>query len=117
MLTHDLKRRFTADEALEFFQKEYLELTEQQLNCLTYPHPFQDGSYVDCWDRIPPHLAEKWACHRTLPVPPSYPFLRWLCKKWPMEHIVPWTRWLLFCLMIFPRRRVLKLLRAMFLKQ
>ena len=116
MLTHDLKRRFTADEALEFFQNEYSELTEQQLNRLTYPHPSVRGSGFDCWDHIPPHLAEKWACHRTPPVPRSYPFLRRLCKKRPMEHVVPWTRWLLFSLMIFPRR-VLKSLQAMFLKQ
>ena len=53
MLTHDLKRRFTPDEALEFFQNEYSKLTEQQLNCLTYSHPFQDGAYIDCWHRLP----------------------------------------------------------------
>ena len=113
MLTHDLKRRFTADEALEFFQNEYSELTEQQLNRLTYPHPYEEGSGFDCWDRIPPHLAEKWACHRTPPVPPSYPVLRWICKKRPMEHVVPWIRWLLFSLVTFPRL-ILKSLQAIF---
>ena len=115
MLTHDLKRRFTADEALEFFQNEYSKLTEQQLNCLTYSHPFQDGSYIDCWNRIPPHLAEKWACHRLPPVPWSYPFLRWLWKKRRMEHVLPWIR-LFFSLIISPRR-ALKSLQVIFVKR
>ena len=111
MLTHDLKRRFTADEALEFFQKEYSELTEEQLNDFTPPN--EGGSGSDCWDYIPPHLAEKWACHRTPPVPLSYPVLRWLCRRRPMEHVVPWIRWLLFSLVTFPRR-VLKSLQTSF---
>ena len=118
MTTHDLKRRFTAEEALEFFQNEYSELTEEQLGCRTYYDI--DRSSFDCWDRIPPHLAVKWACHRTPPVPPSYPVLRWLCKRRPMEHVLPWIRWLIFSLVTFPRR-VLKSLQtsfcALFLKK
>ena len=123
MLTHDLKRRFTADEALEFFQNEYSELIEQQLNRLTYPHPCEEGTgFWLLGSHTPPHLAEKWACHRTPPMPLSYLVLRWLCKKMPMEHVepliwwllfglvVPWTWWLLFNLVGFPRL-VLKSLR------
>ena len=115
MTTHDLTRRFTPDawpdEALEFFQNEYSKLSEEQLN-----HPVvvnQWDSSINCWDHIPSHLAEKWACHRTPPVPPSYPVLRWLCKRRPMEHVVPWIRWLLFSLVTFPRR-VLKSLQTSF---
>jgi hypothetical protein len=110
MTTHDLTRRFTADEALEFFQNEYSELTEEQLNHLVAPN--RGGSRFNCWDRIPPHLAVKWACHRTAPVPLSYPVLRWLCRRRPMEHVVPWIRWLLFSLVTFPRR-ILKSLQMM----
>ena len=79
MTTHDLTRRFTADEALEFFQNEYSQLTEEQLNCFATPD--RGGSKFNRWDHIPPHLAEKWACHRTLPLPPSYPVLRWICRR------------------------------------
>ena len=114
MTTHDLKRRFTAEEALEFFQNEYSELTEEQLGCRTYYDI--DRSSFDCWDCIPLHLAVKWACHRTPPVPPSYPVLCWLCKRRPMEHVLPWIRWLIFSLVTFPRR-VLKSLQTSFLSR
>ena len=111
MTTHDLTRRFTVDEALEFFQNEYSELTEEQLGY----HTIYDleGTGFDYWDRIPRGLAEKWACHRTPPVPPLYPVLRWLCKRRHMDHVVPWMRWLLFSLVTFPRR-VLKSLQTSF---
>ena len=111
MTTHDLTRRFTADEALEFFQNEYSQLTKEQLGCHTYYDSNRSSS--ECWDLIPRHLAEKWACHRTPPVPLSYPVLRWLCKRRPMEHVVPWIRWFLSSLVTFPRR-VLKSLQMMF---
>ena len=48
MTTHDLTRRFTADEALEFFQNEYSQLTEEQLGCHTYYD--SDRSSSECWD-------------------------------------------------------------------
>ena len=111
MTTHYLTRRFTADEALDFFQNEYSTLREEQLNRLVTPDC--GGSNFDCWDRIPPRLGEKWACHRTPPVPPSYPVLHWLCKRRPMEHVVPWIRWFLFSLVMFPRC-ILKSLQTSF---
>ena len=111
MTTHDLTRRFTADEALDFFQNEYSILREEQLNRPVTPDC--GGSSFDYWDHMPPYLAEKWAHHRTPPVPLSYPVLRWLCKRRPMEHVVPWIRWLLFSLVTFPRR-VLKSLQTSF---
>ena len=111
MTTHDLTRRFTADEALDFFQNEYSTLREEQLNRPVTPD--RGGSSFDYWDHMPPYLAEKWAHHRTPPVPLSYPVLRWLCKRRPMEHVVPWIWWLLFSLVTFPRR-VLRSLRMMF---
>ncbi|PBK77789.1 hypothetical protein ARMSODRAFT_1077465 [Armillaria solidipes] len=70
MVTHDYKRRFTASEALKFFEDMYPLLPEEQLQAFPpmLPHP-EDHETFDKWKDLPPDLTKRWASYREPPLP------------------------------------------------
>ncbi|KAK0445394.1 kinase-like domain-containing protein [Armillaria borealis] len=70
MVTHDYKRRFTASEALKFFEDMYPLLPEEQLQAFPpmLPHP-EDHETFDRWKDLPPDLTKRWASYREPPLP------------------------------------------------
>ncbi|KAF4610841.1 hypothetical protein D9613_007183 [Agrocybe pediades] len=75
LTTHKLQRRFTASEALAFFEDFYGNLSEEQLNRRSPPREYSGLWYYehDRWASVPPHLAKKWAIYRE-------PSLSWKTK-------------------------------------
>ncbi|KAF9536586.1 hypothetical protein CPC08DRAFT_677014 [Agrocybe pediades] len=72
LTTHKIHQRFTASEALEFFENFYADLSEEELgkylpawDTAPYPRPYYD---CDRWASVPPHLAKKWAIYREPPL-------------------------------------------------
>ncbi|KAF9563628.1 hypothetical protein CPC08DRAFT_632647, partial [Agrocybe pediades] len=70
LTTHKLQRRFTAFEALAFFEDFYGNLSEEQLNRRSPPRKYSGLWYYehDRWASVPPHLAKKWAIYREPPL-------------------------------------------------
>ncbi|KAF9560143.1 hypothetical protein CPC08DRAFT_690409 [Agrocybe pediades] len=87
LTTHKLHQRFTASEALEFFENFYADLSEEELakelnvwNDVPHPQPYYD---CDRWASVPPHLARKWAIYREPPLSLRTRLLRKLFQhKW-----------------------------------
>ncbi|KAH9477423.1 hypothetical protein JR316_0009636 [Psilocybe cubensis] len=78
MITWDLRRRFTASEALQFFEQSLSEMSQKELET---PHPTMlrpDATYLnyDRWAGLPLDLKEKWKMHKTPPIPWHLMFLR-----------------------------------------
>ncbi|PBK96500.1 hypothetical protein ARMGADRAFT_899371, partial [Armillaria gallica] len=81
MVTRDYKRRFTAAEALKFFEDMYPLLTEEQLRA--YPPIYLDSidfRTFNRWKDLPPELAKQWASYREPPLPWSTKVLHYTCK-------------------------------------
>lgn len=89
MLTWDISSRFTASEALDFFEAMYAQATPKQLATLP-PEPTpdqQDWETHDRWNGLPADFVEKWKSFR-IPKPPLITrMLRKICKR-PWLHLV-----------------------------
>ncbi|KAF8905818.1 kinase-like domain-containing protein [Gymnopilus junonius] len=109
MTTRDLERRFTAMEALQFFEDMFSKMTETQLGT-----PFWEDDlevYVpydkyNRWINLPPDFARTWAVYREPPIPLKTWFLRWLCRREWVYHTVAFIRWFTYRLrlVLLPRR-------------
>ncbi|KAF9563614.1 hypothetical protein CPC08DRAFT_721564 [Agrocybe pediades] len=73
LTTHKLRQRFTAAEALAFFEDFYGDLSEEELqkkvpewDGIVQPRPYYDS---DRWASVPPDLAKKWAMYKEPPLP------------------------------------------------
>ncbi|KAF8177832.1 other/AgaK1 protein kinase [Pholiota molesta] len=107
MTTQDVKSRFTAAEALQFFEDMYLELTEDQLTLEEYPNPkgimIRHDEY-DRWEDLPEDFQRKWAAYRNPRTPFITRALRTIYfKQWLPTPFIPTTRWFFFKLTSFPR--------------
>lgn len=84
MTTRDIPRRFTAQEALKFFQVCMDELPAETL--LQRPEEkdleLWNYSFDECdrWKLLAPEAQARWAAYREPPVPQSIVFLRWICS-------------------------------------
>ncbi|KAF9011318.1 kinase-like domain-containing protein [Cyathus striatus] len=87
MVTRDIRNRFTATQALHFFEEMRTELTEKQL--LTHIDISASASLpvhyeiYDRWAGLPSDFIEKWSKYREPPVPRSMKFLRAICLFHP----------------------------------
>ncbi|KAF8968979.1 kinase-like domain-containing protein [Flammula alnicola] len=106
MTTRDLRRRFTAAEALQFFEDMRSQLTDVQLETFEYPPHYEDFKYYDEYDRwqhVPPDFAAKWAAYREPPLPFTIKVIRTITlSEWFPPYVVPWIRWTFFKLTSFP---------------
>ncbi|KAG6811982.1 hypothetical protein H0H92_005016 [Tricholoma furcatifolium] len=91
MTTRDISKRFTASEALLFFEEHVDRLTSSQeaLTCpatplQTYLTPF---NVYDRWNGLDSTFVLKWSAYREPPIPRHVQFLWWFCDR-------PWGRWL-----------------------
>lgn len=63
MTTHAISQRFTAEEALVFFQDRTDELSKETL--LMPVELKMEDSQESYWDRLPSDVGRKWAHYRT----------------------------------------------------
>ncbi len=78
MVTWDVRARFTAEEALQFFEQHVPHLDENLL--YTVPPNFNYGNY-DRWSELPPEFVEKWSYLRIPSEPIRRKILRWICQN------------------------------------
>ncbi len=77
MVTWDVGARFTAEQALHFFEQHVPDLDE---NLLYATPPRSDYEDYDYWSVLPPEFARKWAHLRVPPEPITRKLLRWICR-------------------------------------
>lgn len=95
MTTRNVRRRFTAEEALNFLDAQLSDIPATELNKLYHPQdPWEEVTYekYDRWCHIPPAFARQWAMFREPPLPLSTRFLRWIYSFDHMPHIIPRIR-------------------------
>jgi hypothetical protein len=80
MTAHDVRRRFTAEEALVFFEKHAPSIPQTTKLVLD---PWGNGSdeVRDYWADVPSPLVEEWARFREPPVSRTTIFLRHICER------------------------------------
>ncbi|KAG6809441.1 hypothetical protein H0H92_000251, partial [Tricholoma furcatifolium] len=101
MLTHDIPRRFTAEQALHFLESEVYPRTSLAQLSLGAEDSSSD-SQRGRWEGLDPTFLDEWAAYRSPPLPWTTKFLRSIC-----EH--DW----IFYTVVFLRRSMYKLRRAM----
>ncbi|KAF8067479.1 kinase-like domain-containing protein [Lyophyllum atratum] len=85
MITRNIPQRFTAAEALLFFEEQvYPQTTESQLE--EDPVTLRDSNFLpfdfyDRWGGLDPSFVEKWAAFREPPVPWRIRVLRFICYR------------------------------------
>lgn len=90
MLTWQVEKRLTAQEALCFFDEMSSELTATDLG---RPSPEHEGALdIDHWAGISPELTVRWAHMRTPPRPLRIYLLRTLCKCRPGRFLTRTVR-------------------------
>jgi hypothetical protein len=102
MTTRNIPLRFSASEALQFFEKFVPDIPKNVMGL-----QFQRGSKVlyDNWDRwegLPYDFIEKWKDFREPPIPYSTSVLRWICSFEAMRYIVPALRLFFFRIFSVP---------------
>ncbi|KAH9477406.1 Serine/threonine-protein kinase 1 [Psilocybe cubensis] len=101
MTTWDISQRFTASEALIFFEERLAEVPEEELcdySGAISPHK----AYLewDIWEDVPAEFAEEWKSYRTPPIPWHLRTFRFLDRHLSRlnPYILPKTRFYLSCL-------------------
>ncbi|PPQ72391.1 hypothetical protein CVT26_006751 [Gymnopilus dilepis] len=106
MTTRELARRFTAVEALRFFEEMKDQLSQhdldQSLEKATTISRIPYYSY-DRWKDIPPEFAERWAAFREPPIPLMVSIMRRICRYGWVCHVVARIRWFFFKISSIPR--------------
>lgn len=104
MTTWDLNSRFTASEALQFFEERMAELSDEQLQVIFWDErlriPYNE---YDRWEGLPICFVERWKAYRVAPLPWHMRFLRSLCQRRYFYYIVPKTRMFFYRLLSPPR--------------
>ncbi|KAF9018094.1 kinase-like protein [Hymenopellis radicata] len=77
METWDVRARFTAEEALQFFEKHVPHFDENLLHAVPRKYDYEE---YDRWSELPPEFVHKWA-HLRIPLEPiTRKILRWICQ-------------------------------------
>ncbi|KAF8174269.1 other/AgaK1 protein kinase [Pholiota molesta] len=106
MTTRDIGNRFTAAEALHFFEQMRADLTEDQLNMKEDPKPEWHTPYdkYDRWSYLPADFQRKWAAYRQPPTPLMTKILRAICySEYLPSYFIPSIRLFFFRLIRLPR--------------
>jgi hypothetical protein len=105
MTTRDIENRFTAAEALQFFEEMLPTVAEDQLNLEEYEDPEEYIRYdlYNRWQYLPENFQKKWSAYRQLPTPVAAKVLRAICSSEYVPHyFLPSVRWFLFKVTRFP---------------
>ncbi|KAF7763570.1 hypothetical protein Agabi119p4_8107 [Agaricus bisporus var. burnettii] len=95
MTTRNIPKRFTAAEALEFFEVFLPKIPTTDLHARYARDPEARESYYDVYDRwkdLPPDFIEEWKDYKEPRIPLRTILLRWLCSFERMAFIVPAVR-------------------------
>ena len=97
MVTRNIPQRFTASEALRFFEESVLpHTTEEQLQRRTVKWSEEFGPWDfeehDRWQHLDASFIEKWAAFREPPLPHSTRLWRFLCRYEWICHCVAHIR-------------------------
>lgn len=93
MTTWNLDHRFTASEALRFFEEALPEVAEDQLKVHVHEnYKLKPYDEYDRWEGLPPDFVQKWNTHKTPPLPWRMLFLRRLHSLPYFSHIIPISR-------------------------
>ena len=94
MVTWNIKERFTASEALGFFEDMYSQLTLEQLESCPPPEKADaDGWAVhDRWKDLPKDFVQRWSSFRTPKPPFMMRLLRWVCGPQWVHLTILWLR-------------------------
>jgi hypothetical protein len=79
MTAHDVRRRFTAEEALTFFEKHASSIP--RMTKLAQREPRTSDEVRDYWADLPSSLVEEWAHLREAPPSRITIFLRRTCER------------------------------------
>jgi hypothetical protein len=81
MIFRDVANRFTAAEALQFFEEMYSGLTEDQLEFKEFTHPLGYTFYdnYERWRDLPEDFRQKWTAYRQPPLSLTTRALRAIC--------------------------------------
>ncbi|KDR82382.1 hypothetical protein GALMADRAFT_57318, partial [Galerina marginata CBS 339.88] len=107
MTARDLDRRFTASEALRFFEDMTSQLSQSELEVQTPQRERGEQlSYdlYDRWSRVPADFARKWEIYKEPPLPWTTKVLCWLCERRWGHYIVAIIRRFLSGMISFPRQ-------------
>ena len=94
MTTRDLTRRFTASQALQFFEDFYPQLSNQVLDT-TPPKQSSGGAFydeVDRWSHLPDDFLRVWSHLREPKLPLWSKLLRRICEADWGYVTVQWVR-------------------------
>lgn len=94
-----LSARFSAEEALAFFENNFLTMSDSELDAPVEPFQWTKHADVDIydydrWADVPPDFAQKWAHLREPPVSWYTALLRRVVWTKLGAHIVYWVRWI-----------------------
>jgi hypothetical protein len=104
MVTRNIPSRFSAAEALQFFETILPEIPEDVMN-LKYPAKSVVSGYEwDRWEGLPADFIKQWEAFREPPVPFSTSVLRWIRSFRYMGHVVPAIRLFFFRVTLVPLR-------------
>ncbi|KAF9003012.1 hypothetical protein BDQ17DRAFT_1280113 [Cyathus striatus] len=95
MLARNIRNRFTASEALQFFEEMRTGLTEEQLMTDISYIPRRYGVYYESYDRwagLPEEFVKGWSKYREPPLPRSTVILRSICEISCMYSLVAGIR-------------------------
>lgn len=91
MVTPNIQDRFTASQALRFFEDLYPQLTLDQLNMIPPRREIDadwSGDTSTRWDGLPEQFVQKWSIYRLPPTPLSMKILKRICDPdWGLELV------------------------------
>ncbi|XP_006463402.1 hypothetical protein AGABI2DRAFT_208157 [Agaricus bisporus var. bisporus H97] len=107
MTTRNIPKRFSAAEALEFFEGFLPKIPTTDLHVRYARDPEARESYYDVYDRwkdLPQDFIKEWKGYKEPRIPLKTIFLRWLCSFERMAFVVPAVRLFFYRLTHFRSR-------------
>ncbi|KAF7760334.1 hypothetical protein Agabi119p4_11010 [Agaricus bisporus var. burnettii] len=102
MVTRNVALRFSAEEALAFFEKILPEIPEEVMNIECPEYQGVSDYETDRWEGLAPEFIKKWENYREPPIPFVTTVLRRLCSFDRMRYIVSAVRLFFFRISLVP---------------
>jgi hypothetical protein len=93
MITFDIRKRFTAVQALQFLEGIYASLTPTELAARYPPLLRVPVELYDRWQHLSPEFVQQWSVYRaSRQVSNTTKLLRWICEFRTGYSAVQWVR-------------------------